>query len=317
MEEDKKVQNKPNCSVCHDNVSKYQCPACGARTCSLNCFKRHKKQKECSGKSDVTLNKTKYLPKQHMDSNNIQRDYNFLMKMDRKLELGKEEASTNKIIIASKKRHRQNNRYHGGSNKRRPPPDSHSFDDLRNIITRRGVRIRQLPPGMSRNTNNKSGFDKQKGRYMWTLEWILVNEKFEEIDKIIGYKNDEDSKICEIIPFRRFTKKLGGDEETTNNQFKFFIESEDDKQTLIEVPSDESLSKTIGGRLFIEFPSIYVSLTDKFDKDALNGRVIKRDNSTEVEEPPFPEPISSDLPLARSPTVSEDADYCPSENYIP
>ena len=48
-----------SCEVCGDNVSKYRCPQCHLKTCSLTCIKKHKSQSKCTGVRD----KTQYVPK--------------------------------------------------------------------------------------------------------------------------------------------------------------------------------------------------------------------------------------------------------------
>ncbi|KIW06309.1 uncharacterized protein PV09_02774 [Verruconis gallopava] len=40
--------NARKCEVCHDLESKYKCPQCELRYCSLNCFKLHKQLHESS-----------------------------------------------------------------------------------------------------------------------------------------------------------------------------------------------------------------------------------------------------------------------------
>lgn len=48
-----------NCEVCNANESKYTCPRCEVKTCSLNCVKIHKTELECSGIRDKTLFKAR------------------------------------------------------------------------------------------------------------------------------------------------------------------------------------------------------------------------------------------------------------------
>ena len=40
------------CEVCLEQPSKYTCPGCERRTCSLTCSKKHKEETGCNGKRD-------------------------------------------------------------------------------------------------------------------------------------------------------------------------------------------------------------------------------------------------------------------------
>ena len=46
------------CEVCDDNYSKYKCPKCLVRYCSLGCYKSHKENK-CQTKETVTKSPVK------------------------------------------------------------------------------------------------------------------------------------------------------------------------------------------------------------------------------------------------------------------
>ena len=52
-------QEQQLCQICHTNPHKYTCPRCSIRTCSVDCVKRHKQEKECSGERD----KTSFVPR--------------------------------------------------------------------------------------------------------------------------------------------------------------------------------------------------------------------------------------------------------------
>lgn len=42
------------CQVCQKNSSKYTCPGCEIKFCSVNCCKQHKIQTKCTGERDKT-----------------------------------------------------------------------------------------------------------------------------------------------------------------------------------------------------------------------------------------------------------------------
>ena len=56
------------------NKSKYKCPKCEVRSCSLACVKRHKLEADCDGLRD----KTKYLPLQKFTDMDVVNDFRLL-----------------------------------------------------------------------------------------------------------------------------------------------------------------------------------------------------------------------------------------------
>lgn len=64
---------KPNptvaqiCEECKANPSKYKCPGCSIRSCSLPCVKAHKLRTGCTGKR----NQTNFVPLSQIDNNQL------------------------------------------------------------------------------------------------------------------------------------------------------------------------------------------------------------------------------------------------------
>eukprot|EP01083_Nonionella_stella_P023835 65924_1 len=66
------------CSECRENVPKYRCPRCDARTCSVKCVTSHKKARGCSGKRQ----RSEYTRTRHMNDETINEDFVFLEKIN-------------------------------------------------------------------------------------------------------------------------------------------------------------------------------------------------------------------------------------------
>lgn len=62
------------CSLCGLVPSKYSCPACATRTCSLECSKAHKASSGCSGKR----RRTKFVDMGDFDDRKLLSDCGFL-----------------------------------------------------------------------------------------------------------------------------------------------------------------------------------------------------------------------------------------------
>ncbi|GMH92289.1 hypothetical protein TrST_g13353 [Triparma strigata] len=68
--------NKPSnsCALCY-NLSKYTCPRCGVKTCSLPCTLSHKSSTGCSGKRD----RTKFIKTSAQTLSTLKSDMSFLL----------------------------------------------------------------------------------------------------------------------------------------------------------------------------------------------------------------------------------------------
>ncbi|KAF2856178.1 hypothetical protein T440DRAFT_413170 [Plenodomus tracheiphilus IPT5] len=147
------------CSICNINKSKYCCPGCAARTCSLPCYKRHQQWAQCSGKRDPT----KFVKKsQLVTPAGIDHDFNFLSGIERNLEKAERavSATTDAPPDGSAKLH------HGKINYHR--------------LEAADVRVIRAPQGLSRQRENKSHISKTKKanrNIVWTVEWLDEENK--------------------------------------------------------------------------------------------------------------------------------------------
>ena len=62
--------------------SKYRCPGCGVRTCSLLCVKKHKVEQQCSGKRDAAT----FCDIKSFDDRVLMRDYALLESVGRSVD---------------------------------------------------------------------------------------------------------------------------------------------------------------------------------------------------------------------------------------
>jgi hypothetical protein len=116
--------------------SKYQCPACAARTCSLPCYKRHQQRALCTGKRDPT----KYVKKSQLATPaGIDHDFNFITRIERQLEKAEKDVNDKGLGAAPELR-------------RRPRKgELHDHD-----LNAAGVKVVRAPKGLSRQKENKS-----------------------------------------------------------------------------------------------------------------------------------------------------------------
>ena len=58
-------------------MSKYTCPSCQMKSCSLACINKHKIDYDCNGKADLVA----YVDKRSIDEDVVRKDFGFVKNM--------------------------------------------------------------------------------------------------------------------------------------------------------------------------------------------------------------------------------------------
>ncbi|KAA8493287.1 Box C/D snoRNA protein 1 [Porphyridium purpureum] len=136
------------CESCRSVEARYRCPACGVRTCSVECVTRHKQNDRCSG----TRDRAQFVSKKEYAEPNWQLDLNFLADVHRVarnsgVRNGTDDANS------SAQRHTHPQRRLTGK----------EFA-LQRLAAQRGTRLEFLPNTFSRHTANRTRVVKMKPR---------------------------------------------------------------------------------------------------------------------------------------------------------
>lgn len=135
------------CCICKQ-PSKYTCPECSFKTCSLSCVKNHKFIYGCSGVSKPL----KFVPISELNENHLRKDMNFLLDIAR-------------VSDQSFKTVTKLSRF---DNRKR-------FSFLTNECRAQGILLKLMPKSMSRHLSNTSLYDKSSKSILWQLEWKLFH----------------------------------------------------------------------------------------------------------------------------------------------
>jgi len=142
------------CSLC-SNPSKYKCPRCEARTCSLACVTAHKAATACDGRRD----RTKFVAMGKMGDLEVASDYKLLEEVGR----GLESCRRDKIKRSTRQ----------GTETQRAPPLPRQLARLQQQARARGVRLRLLPPHFARRKENTSVWDNRARQVAWRVELVF------------------------------------------------------------------------------------------------------------------------------------------------
>ncbi|AAS50289.1 AAL077Cp [Eremothecium gossypii ATCC 10895] len=306
------------CEVCKTGEPKYRCPRCSRRTCSLACSRQHKEQENCSGTSGQT---TEYIPRGVLkgadtkDETNplVQRDYNFLIGLNRKVQLLKEGSSQkNKNIVHA-------GRGDGGHGRVGKPGS----------VVRRGVRCMLLPKGMQRSLWNKSKWDKSLDTFVWTIEWAVARPGGEQWTHC-SHRNQEQSRLLDCIGKAVFDKcaewlplaAAGDDGEPLTKasrlqalvgsglryytkQFPAETEGVIDTKRVVELDPQKAVGELFRNKTVIEFPTVYIAASAE-DMERLGFRVASDGTTTSSSD--SSDTSSSDSSDSSSGDSSSDSD---------
>ncbi|KAM9905602.1 hypothetical protein OXX79_002059 [Metschnikowia pulcherrima] len=261
------------CSVCLEKDSKYTCPACESKTCSLECVKKHKLRTECTGQVDPT----RFVPNKDLGANQalVNRDYNYLLNIERKVFLGKNDLKENAKQVFKRN-------FSQTKNVKRPrlnEPNNENprlglvrkiFPHVTNTsIKRENTLIIHLPAGMSRSSQNKSGYDKKSSAFTWTVEWSPL-ESGEMKKSFISYRLKESTPLCDAVPLSVLARSFGK-ENLEKQSLCFYLDNcvstSAHQISLIPLSSSESLATALKDKIILEFPKIYVSSAPVLNAD--------------------------------------------------
>lgn len=255
------------CSICLENPVKYTCPACKVQTCSATCVKRHKLRSECSGLPDPS----KFIPNKDLEANSslVNRDYNYLLGLERKITLAKRDIKEGAKSVFKR------NANSGRPNKRprlgelAPDEEDKRLSIVEKIFPhrptysnrRQNTLVIQLPAGMSRASQNKSGYDKKSGSYTWTVDWIPVTSEGKELKDFTSFRLKEGQLLKELVPMS-VLNKIFAPEGIEVGDFSFYLENclkpSDVAKSLIPLDPEKTLADNLKDMVVLEFPRIYV-----------------------------------------------------------
>ncbi|KAK8639885.1 hypothetical protein V6N13_138251 [Hibiscus sabdariffa] len=243
-----------NCEECKQKASKYKCPGCCLRTCSLPCVNSHKQRTGCNGKRNITS----FVPLSKFDDNLLLSDYNLLEETKRVAETAER--------IRSRICNTMNSSYYHHHFKLSNP-----LRTLRSAAASRRTKLLFLPSGMSRRETNQTQFNRRKKCISWTIEW-----RFHSTDVVLlDHGVHEDTSLCSLIenhlqpspwnhPLRRFC-------EEQLDCLKFFIQKyPKGKSPFRELDIKAPIRQQLAHTVVLEYPVIHVFLPlDHYDFEVI------------------------------------------------
>ncbi|KAL3615394.1 hypothetical protein CASFOL_041055 [Castilleja foliolosa] len=280
------------CHECKINPSKYKCPGCSLRSCSLPCVNSHKKRTSCTGKRPLTS----FVPVSQFDDNLLISDYNMLEDVKR--------------IAESAQRMRV--KLCGYSHFKVP----FHLKSLQNAAKSRKTELLFHENGMSKRQKNQTYYNKKMKFIAWTIEW-----RFHSTDVVlVDHRVNENSTLASVIekhlkpgPWKNSLRQFC---DQSLDSLKFFTRKypKGPESPFRQLNIREPIREQLADMVILEYPIIHVYLpTHTYDfhvvndipprKPEINEPVIHETQITkgvtfkeeEIEDGEFLDPLVSDL----------------------
>ncbi|KAL3815040.1 hypothetical protein ACJIZ3_016308 [Penstemon smallii] len=257
------------CEECKKKPSKYKCPGCSLRTCSLPCVNAHKQRTACTGKRSLS----DVVPISQFDDNLLLSDYNMLEEVKRMAESSQ----------------RMRAKLCGYTQFRLPFP----LKSLRNAAASRRTKLLFHSKGMSKRETNRTYYNNKQKLISWTIEW-----RFHSTDVVcINHGVHENTTLSSVIedhlkpgPWNHSLKPFC---DETLDSLKFFIRKYPKgpkspyRQLDIKAPIREQLVNIV----ILEYPVIHVFLpSHSCDFEIIHDKIPSNVNVKESAHQDYPSP---------------------------
>lgn len=226
------------CDMCGQAASRYKCPGCGKKTCSLPCVKNHKQEGSCDG----IRKKSEFVPVKEFGDMNLLSDFRFL------------EDAGRKIDGAQRDNFQKRTRFNYARSK------------LTQQCKRLGINFLSMPYSMSRRRLNKSRYHNQTQNIQWTVKWVFPQANAQYTSEVADHMAlaDEINKYihpAESDPVVR--QRLRVYTQPGVDNVRLFLKAEArraDDSRFYELDKTKTLADNLIGKTIIEHPTIHVVL---------------------------------------------------------
>lgn len=243
------------CEVCLEEVSKYTCPCCVMRTCSLDCVLTHKQRTGCSGERD----KTSFVPRTELNNIHLLNDYRLLEEVARVTDNAQRDDKARKNWPGIR------------------------VNKLCHHAQKAGVRWYSMEKGMKRHNENRSRYNFGEQCLEWMVKLVFV-----DISKEVCELAQDAKVLREIIEKYIHVDKVAAEDKITfasylhrdeTDEVKVFFrnefDSEGDNLRYTEVDDSKTLRDCLCNSSVLEYPVFHVVLNKDTVKKMTSELLVK------------------------------------------
>ncbi|XP_051144186.1 putative box C/D snoRNA protein SPCC613.07 [Andrographis paniculata] len=265
------------CGECNINPSKYKCPGCSIRSCSLPCVNSHKQRTGCTGKRSFT----KVVPTSQFDDNLLLSDYNLLEDVKRFTD----SAQRMRVKLCGYPRFKL------------PYP----LKSLQNAAGSRRTKLMILSNGMSKRQINRTRYNNRDKYISWTIEWRFHSTDVVLLDHGVHENSTMSYVIEKHLKPSPWNHKLRQFCDQALDSLKFFIRKypTGPKSPFFRLNIRAPIRQQLANITVLEYPVIHVFLpSHKCDFDIINDW-----NTSKAE---IREPVHLDQPSPKGVVFKEE-----------
>lgn len=261
----------PNlCSECNIEASKYKCPGCALRTCSLACVNSHKQRTACSGKRQLS----NVVPLSQFDDNMLLSDYNMLEDVKRIAD----SAQRMRVAVCG---------YYSQFGL------SFALKSLRNAAGSRRTRLLFLSNGMSKREKNRTYYNKKNKFISWTVEWRFHSTDVVLLDHGIHENSTLFSAIEKHLKAGPWNHPLRQFCDQSLDSLKIFIRKnpKEPKSLFCQLDINAPIREQLANVVILEYPVVHVFLpSHNCDFDVINNANPRKVGIKEPAHHDYPSP---------------------------
>lgn len=222
------------CEICNSDESKYKCPKCLCRTCSLPCVKQHRVSGNCNG----VRCKTAFVAIKDFNENHMLSDYRMLEEISRACD------NSERSRMAQEPERKM----------------MKSMKIQKNKARRMEVNLKFLPVSFTRRKINSTFYKFSSQCFLWHVEWV-----FQELDICIHNKRVPDTtKLADAL------KNCLSDEMSIHPKVKDYLKDASAQIYIkaLDAPSNNdkyhkldpelTLKDNLIGKTILEYPQFVV-----------------------------------------------------------
>lgn len=226
--DDEKTNKTSLCAVCETEESKYTCPGCGRRTCSLPCVQDHKETFSCNGKRD----RTGFIKRTELSYKTLVSDYKLLEEIERIDDVARRSQP--------------------------PAPRRQLPAYLKSLIYQakcRDVTLQLVAPGMKKRRENTTRYDGKSKMLQWRVEW-----RFQSLDSGDVVQISHTTRMSESDSIQKaLDRHLHGKQSNGIGRVYMYQEGVPANEASVYlVDTSQSLADFLKGKYIIEYPTFHV-----------------------------------------------------------
>ncbi len=241
------IVNVKSCCGQQESESKYRCPVCDKRICSLKCYRSHQAD-GCSGQWETTRHA--YIPRNSYNLDQLLRDYAFLEDLNRR-----QQGHRRQFEELSMGGAYEHHRFAGQATVSRA--QRKRLFVIARVASERGIRFHLLPEMFAKHRRNTSVYRPDTNCIEWRLECHLGLPRLAPAERVrVLERCSEHMSVAQVLERLHLREMVGAGEH-----YEIYLQPDRANHPRIPIPApyDVAVADVLrAAECIIEFPTLEV-----------------------------------------------------------